>query len=73
MFPLQDAIIGVSLAECLNCSQNEADTTSFSWPAVQVAMGTRWGLSADYCSGDHTWLICIQFKLGKIQKKKKGV
>lgn len=73
-------LVDVSFRRCHNwcfiqwvfkhCGQYEADTTSFQWPAVQVAMGTRWGLSGDYYSGDHTWFICIQFKLGKIQKRR---
>lgn len=37
----------------------------FLWPLS--------GVWQDYCCKDHTWLICIQFKLGRFQKKERSV
>jgi len=69
MFPLGDAIIDVSFTECLNTVANmKQNTTSFQWPAVQVAMGTRWGLKIT-ALGTTPGLFAFNLSWGKFRRE----
>lgn len=72
-------LVDVSFRRCRNwcfihrvfkhCGQYEAEYNFFPVASCASCYGNSVG-TEDYCSGDHTWLICIQFKLGKIQKRR---